>query len=86
VLLNRSYKPVGFTSSDHVTYADFPVRAKLRGLGGATAARISYKGSADLSRIYLYNDSCVPTHNAANMNAYLRRLTIVAKLKTVSHG
>ena len=47
----------------------------------AHATKISFKGSTDLDSIYLYNDGCVPTHTAANMTAYLKRLAALAKLK-----
>lgn len=30
--------------------------------------------------IFLYNDGCVPTHSAKDMDAYLKRLVILGKL------
>ena len=81
VLLNREYKPVGFWTKAHVTYADHPVLVKIKGLTAARAARISCKGDPNIEAIYLYDDGCVPTENAANMNAYLCRLSELAKLK-----
>lgn len=62
-------------------YEDYPIAVKFKGLGAATAARISHEGSTDLDAIYLYNDGCVPTDGAANLNAYLKRLAVFAKLK-----
>ena len=81
VVLNRNYKPVGFTTSEHLNYEDFPVAVKFKGLTAKTAAKLSYKGSEELDCIYLYNDGTVPTASAANMTAYLNRLGLLAKLK-----
>ncbi|CAM2161500.1 conserved hypothetical protein [Paraburkholderia sacchari] len=80
-VLNREYKPVGFWTKAHVTYADHPVLVKIKGLTAARAARISYKGDPNIETIYLYDDGCVPTENATNMNAYLARLAELAKLE-----
>jgi len=80
VVLNRRYKPVGFTTGDWVTYEDYPVLLKLKGLGPATAAKLSWDGSSDLDRIYLYNDGCIPTDSAAHWTDYAARLKLLAKL------
>lgn len=81
VVLNREYKPLGFKTRQHLDYAAYPIGMKLRGLRAATAAKISYKGSSDLSNIYLYNDGCIPTSSPTHMAAYLKRLAHFAKLK-----
>ncbi|SIQ37839.1 hypothetical protein SAMN05878282_103430 [Aquipseudomonas alcaligenes] len=81
VLLNRNYKPLGFMTDDWIEYSDHPIGVKIKGLGPKTAAKISYKGDENLDRIYLYNDGCIPTRDAANMKAYLKRLDILMSLK-----
>lgn len=80
VVLNRQYKPVGFNTSDHVKYEEYPVSAKLQGIGPAVAKKLSYSGVVEGDRIYLYNDGCVPTHDKASMDVYLKKLEILAKL------
>jgi len=74
--------PVGFNTRDQIDYSKYPILVEISGIGPATAARISFDGSSDQGRIYLYNDGCVPTHSDANMTAYLNRLKQLAK-KTV---
>jgi hypothetical protein len=81
IVLNRDYKPLGIKPTELVDYESYPIKVKLRGLGAATAAKISWKGSRELSAIYLYNDGCVPTSSNANMTAYLARLARFAKLR-----
>lgn len=81
VVLNRKYKPIGFKTREHLKYEDYPVCVELKGIGSATAAKLSYKGASNTDRIYLYNDGCVPTESAEHMRSYLERLKILAKLK-----
>lgn len=81
VVLNREYKPVGFKTNDHIKYEEYPVCVKLKGIGSATAEKLSYKGDSNTDIIYLYNDGCVPTESAEHMKKYLKRLEILAKLK-----
>lgn len=81
VVLNREYKPIGFKTKENVKYEDYPIFVELKGVGSATAAKLSYKGDPNTDRIYLYNDSCVPTESAEHMKNYLKRLEILAKLK-----
>jgi len=78
--LNREYKPVGFFTRDHVTYADYPVLVKLKGLTPALASKLSWNGSPDTSRVYLYNDGTNPVRSRANMQAYLDKIQRLAKL------
>ena len=80
VVLNRRYKPVGFNTSDFISYEQYPVSAKLKGIGPAVAKKLSYSNETSGDRIYLYNDGCVPTHSKANMDSYLKKLEILAKL------
>jgi len=79
VALNRSYKPVGMTSSEWVKYEDLPVRFKFkRGLSARQIEALSYKGDPAAERIYFYNDGCVPTASDANWTAYSNRLKRIA--------
>ncbi|MBC8641619.1 hypothetical protein IAG25_32870 [Caballeronia sp. EK] len=64
-----------------MTYDDHPILVKIKGLTAVRAAKISFKGDTNVELIYLYDDGCVPTDNAANMNAYLARLAVLAKLE-----
>ena len=80
-VLNRRYKPVGFTISEHIKYEEYPVLVDIRGLTPAKASKISFKGDPDTDTIYLYNDGCVPTSSADNMRRYLSRLALLAGLK-----
>ena len=80
VVLNRQYKPVGFNTGEYIKYEEFPVSAKLQGIGPAVANILAYSGEASGDRIYLYNDGCVPTDSKTNMDAYLKKLEILAKL------
>lgn len=80
VVLNRSYKPVGFNTDDFVKYEQHPVSARLSGLGPAKLKKLSYSGEVEGDRVYLYNDGCVPTRSAANMKSYLEKLKILAGL------
>lgn len=80
-VLNREYKPVGFRTHDFVDYSDYPVTSTFKGIGPATAKKLSVDGSDKLESIFLYNDGCVPTRSAANMAAYLKKLELLAKLE-----
>lgn len=81
VILNREYKPVGFNTSEFITYEEFPVAVKLEGLTPKKANKLAYSGEMEGDRIYLYNDGCVPTRSKKNMDAYLEKLAILAKLR-----
>lgn len=83
-VLNREYKPVGFNTNDFTNYSDYPVTTKLKGISKAIAKKLSHEGSENTDVIYLYNDGCVPVHSKANMDSYLKKLAILAKLKVKS--
>lgn len=84
LILNRNYKPIGLTSSDWVDYDAHPAEACIANITSAQAKKISYCGSPECAdTIYLYNDGCVPTDSKKNMDAYLARVAVVMKLKTV---
>jgi hypothetical protein len=52
-VLNREYKPLGFTTKDWIRYDNYPVCAEIKGMNSAMASRLSYKGSDDTESIYL---------------------------------
>ncbi|MEH2162631.1 MAG: hypothetical protein V7K38_16690 [Nostoc sp.] len=83
VVLNREYKPVGFKTTEHIEYEKYPICVEFKGLGSATAGKLSWNGDSSTDKIYLYNDGCVPTKSPEHMKNYLKRLEIFAKLKVV---
>lgn len=84
VVLNRNYKPVGLTVSDYIDYGAFPVAIKFkRKLSSRQIQALSHDGSPDPSRIYLYDDGCVPTYSDANWTAYSARLKRLAGYATL---
>ena len=80
VVLNRQYKPIGFNTSDFICYEEFPVSAKLKGIGPKVLKELSYSGEVQGDKVYLYNDSSMPTRSTVNMQSYLKKLAILAKL------
>jgi hypothetical protein len=80
VILNRNYKPLGFVVNEYVKYDEYPITHHIR-ITPKKAAKISYKGSEELGRIYLYNDGCIPIRSKKNMDAYLERLAVLMSLK-----
>ncbi len=83
VVLNREYKPIGFKTKEFLNYEDFPVLVKFKGLTKKVAAKLSWEGSEDVARIFLYDDGSIPTDSVANMSAYLSKLSLLAKLDIV---
>jgi hypothetical protein len=81
IVLNRNYKPIGFRTTAQLDYEAYPIGVKFKRLTAKTVAKLSFKGSSDADAIYLYNDGSIPTASAKNMQAYLERLGILAKLK-----
>ena len=79
-VLNREYKPVGFFTGDYIKYDEHPVLVKIKGLTPAKAAKLSYQGDNDTNFIYLYNDGCKPTRSKRDMDSYLEKLALLAKM------
>lgn len=79
VVLNREYKPVGFTTSDFVVYDDYPVAVRLK-ITPAKAAKLSWNGSRELARIYLYNDGCSPALGGSHARDYHARLSVLGAI------
>jgi len=84
IVLNRSYKPLGIQTRDWVDYDTHPTAARIK-ITKATARKLSWEAKEDLDVIFLYNDGRVPTKSASNMDAYLAKLAIMAKLKVEAH-
>lgn len=84
IVLNREYKPLGFITREHIEYEKYPIASNISGIGESTAAKLSWKNDPNLDRIYLYNDTCIPTESEANMKAYLEKIKILARLKLKS--
>jgi hypothetical protein len=82
LLLNRNYKPVGFFTDERLDYETYPITIEIRGLTPEVAASVDCKQRALLDAIYLYDDGCIPTDDAASMEAYLKRLVVLMTLKT----
>jgi hypothetical protein len=83
VILNRKYKPVGFNTSDYIEYGQYPVSAKIEDITPAILKKLSYTGKVSGDSVYLYNDGCVPTRTEKDMNSYLKKLEILAKLTVI---
>jgi hypothetical protein len=81
VVLNRNYKPLGFTTDTWVKYEEYPVAVKFKKLTARIAAKLSIDRDDNLDTIYLYGDDSIPTRTAADMRAYLTRLGILMSLK-----
>lgn len=80
VVLNREYKPVGFNTRDWINYSDYPVGVRLR-LTPKRIDELSVDDNDDGSNVYLYDDSTNPIRSKKNMDAYLEKLRILAKLE-----
>ncbi len=79
-ILNRRYKPIGFNTTSHINYGDYPILVNIEGLTSAIIKKLSWEGSEDTECIYLYNDGTNPIVNTENMTSYMKRLAILAKL------
>lgn len=79
-VLNRNYKPVGFTLSGYVEYSEHPCLVKLKDLTPVVAAKLNAAAEPTPGRIYLYTDGSVPTDSQAHWDAYQRRLQVLASL------
>jgi hypothetical protein len=80
IILNRNYKPLGNTTGEWIDYATDASVVKLN-ITTATAKKLSWEESQNIEKIFLYNDGCIPTSSSAHMNAYLKRLSVLMKIK-----
>ncbi|WP_076458946.1 hypothetical protein [Sphaerotilus natans] len=83
-VLNRKYKPVGMHTSAYVKYEDpYLIRFKSP-LTSATLQALCAPGSEwSETKVWLYNDGCIPTDSAAHWTAYQKRLERLANLQIV---
>ena len=79
VVLNRQYKPIGFNTDEFINYEDYPVSARLE-IKSTHLKKISYN-SDYFGKVYLYNDGCHPFGSKKNMDSYLEKLRVLAKLR-----
>ena len=80
VVLNREYKPLGFYTKEFIKYEQYPISIHISGLTSEVAKKVSWDKSGNLDNIYLYNDEFNPIRNKKNMDAYLKKLEILAHL------
>lgn len=83
MVLNREYMPLGWRTKKGYPdegLVDSQLAVSFKGLTARVAEQLSFNGKEELETIYLYNDGCIPTESAEAMNAYMRRLAILAKL------
>lgn len=80
IVLNRNYKPLGISTKDWVDYETHPSALSIK-LTEEQAASLSWNGSTDLNRIYLFSDVCPPTGSSSAMNDYQARLSLLMTLK-----
>ena len=78
---NRKYKTLGTISEEWSEWDDPQHKIRIKGLGPATLAKLSYTGEAKGDRIYLYNDATNPELSKKNMQDYLKRLEILLGLQ-----
>lgn len=81
VVLNREYKPVGFNTTEWIDYDKYPVSAFIKGLTPSVMKKISIEDDCDPEHIYLYSDGTNPLLSKANMDSYLKKLSVLAKLR-----
>ena len=67
-------------STKQVDYESYPVAVKLK-LAPKTIQKLSWNGSDDPVKIYLYDDGCIPTDSTKHMTAYLDKIALLAKVK-----
>jgi hypothetical protein len=80
VFLNRHYKPVGLVQDDWVHYKDYAV--PVVGLGPKTARKLDVANQYDkYGCIYLYDDSCAPWLCKQDRDEYLKKISVVMKLR-----
>ncbi len=82
IVLNREYKPLGFNSYEQFNYSDYPISTNLKGITEKKAIELSWNNSPDKENIFLYNDGLNPINSKSNMTKYLKKLELLAKLRS----
>lgn len=80
ILLNRAYKPLGFLTTDTVSYADYPVGFKAKGLTDAVLLKLSHNAEVG-NKTFLYQDACAPWLSASYATTYHDRLKVLGTIK-----
>ena len=84
ILLSRDYKPLGGDPMEFYDYDEMPEILRIKSVPPTKAKKLSHDGSGVKDgMIYLYSDGCIPTSNAKNMAAYLEKIAVLMKMKTV---
>lgn len=81
VVLNREYKPIGFRTNLFVDYSDYPIGLNSKIFTKRILDQISIEKEYDKNQVFLYNDKCIPISSRKNMENYLKKLEILARLK-----
>ncbi|MEQ8784163.1 MAG: hypothetical protein RIE06_31235 [Roseibium album] len=83
-IFNRNYKPLGVISKDWEEWDVERHKVRVKGLGPVTLKRLHVYGGKDdawfPNRVYFYEDACVPTRSAKNMEMYLEKMKILMRL------
>ncbi len=83
VVLNREFKPLGFKTKKVFEYEDYPILTWLRDFTPEKMAQIVFCKGEGSKRLYLYDDTFVPTDSSRHMSNYLERLSVLADLDIV---
>ena len=80
VVLNRAYKPLGLLTNERVDYDLYAVKIRMT---AEMAKSLSFSQNTDVDKVYLYDDSCVPTSGSGHMTKYLERVAKLASYEIV---
>ena len=78
-VLNRYYKPLGFNTKTLIDYKKYPVLVNLK-ITKSILKKLTGTQQTDTDKIYLYDDKTNPSRSAKNMNIYLEKLKVLAKI------
>lgn len=84
-VLNREYKPLGWSVRSFVHYEQHPILATIR-ITPKKAVQLSHDGSHNTKEVFLYCDGCNPDLSAATWSAYSKRLRVLAAIVTDDNG
>lgn len=80
LVLNRHQTPIGTRSAAKVAYGDHPDLVPLA-ITPDVASKLSWNGSTDVDRIFLYDGGISPTASEELLRGYLGRLAVLMKIK-----
>jgi hypothetical protein len=82
IVLNRNYKPLGSGPAAFADFEDVDPEIRIAKITPNQARLLSFLGETNAEgRIYLYDGDGIP--NARGMAGYLKRLSVLMKLKPV---